>query len=111
MVGGRQFKLKLSNQIALYHSAGHEDWVYSVRWHPSVRGARDQSDCSSVRSVARLLSASMDKTVIVWRADLNAGLWVEEVGRGRRGGGGREGGREEEEGKREEEEVEGKCVP
>jgi hypothetical protein len=49
---------------------GHEDWVHSVSWHPRVPapsggGATTQPAC--------LLSASMDRTMVLWRPDAATG--------------------------------------
>jgi elongator complex protein 2 len=41
--------------------SGHEEWVHSVQWHPPVVTA----DGKRVQPM-RLLSASMDKTMIIW---------------------------------------------
>ncbi|KAJ3677550.1 hypothetical protein LUZ60_003274 [Juncus effusus] len=43
----------------------HEDWVYSVQWHPSQQMS--------------LLSASMDKTMMIWRPERNSGIWMNVV--------------------------------
>uniref|UniRef100_A0A6A7G1A1 Elongator complex protein 2 n=1 Tax=Hirondellea gigas TaxID=1518452 RepID=A0A6A7G1A1_9CRUS len=55
--------------------SGHEDWVYSVCWHPmkvNEHGEKHQP--------MSLLSASIDKTMIIWKPDLlNDGVWVDEV--------------------------------
>ena len=53
--------------ICLY--LGHEDWVYSVRWQPLRQGSETPS----------LLSASMDKTMVLWTHDNESGLWMEQV--------------------------------
>ncbi|XP_078432855.1 elongator protein 2 isoform X3 [Wolffia australiana] len=55
---------------------GHEDWVYSVQWHPLLPGStclvqRDQS--------LSILSASMDKTMMIWRPEKTTGIWVNAV--------------------------------
>jgi elongator complex protein 2 len=42
--------------------AAHEDWVYSVAWSPRVRDA----ETKAVLQPMRLLTASMDRTMIVW---------------------------------------------
>lgn len=46
---------------------GHDDWVYSCRWSPPPS------------QPLTLLSASMDKTMILWRPHPENGLWFEEV--------------------------------
>lgn len=51
--------------------AGHESWVYAVSWN---------SDNHT------LLSASLDKTMIIWGYDEDAGLWLEKVRVGEVGG-------------------------
>ncbi|XP_067123610.1 elongator complex protein 2 [Centruroides vittatus] len=56
-------------------SAGHEDWVYSIHWLPS-----------KTISDAKLLSASMDKTMILWEFDEISGIWLEKIRVGEVGG-------------------------
>ncbi|CAJ0560163.1 unnamed protein product, partial [Mesorhabditis spiculigera] len=51
---------------------GHEDWVHSVSWDHSGK---------------RLVSASSDKTVIVWTEDELSGVWTDMVRLGLVGGG------------------------
>ncbi|KAH0618021.1 hypothetical protein JD844_016940 [Phrynosoma platyrhinos] len=60
--------------------AGHENWVYAVHWQPSFfkDGRMEQP--------MRLLSASMDKTVILWAPDDESGVWLEQVRVGEVGG-------------------------
>ncbi|GFN75662.1 elongator complex protein 2 [Plakobranchus ocellatus] len=58
--------------------SGHENWVYSVKWKPMEKGSSDQS--------IKLLSASMDKTMILWSPDPESGIWTEEVRVGDVGG-------------------------
>ncbi|XP_060110502.1 elongator complex protein 2 [Heteronotia binoei] len=60
--------------------AGHENWVCAVHWQPSffTDGRREQP--------MRLLSASMDKTVILWAPDEESGVWLEQVRVGEVGG-------------------------
>ncbi|XP_059152912.1 elongator complex protein 2-like [Physella acuta] len=61
--------------------AGHENWVYSVRWQPAQITAS-----GGCHQPLKLLSASMDKTMILWSPDLATGLWMEEVRVGDVGG-------------------------
>lgn len=49
---------------------GHEDWVYSVEWQPP--GTKNQQTMS-------VLSASMDKMMMIWRPEKTTGIWVNAV--------------------------------
>uniref|UniRef100_A0A803W9P8 Elongator complex protein 2 n=1 Tax=Ficedula albicollis TaxID=59894 RepID=A0A803W9P8_FICAL len=60
--------------------AGHENWVYAVHWQPSL------SKDGSMQQPMRILSASMDKTVIIWEPDKESGVWLEQVRVGEVGG-------------------------
>ena len=61
---------------------GHEDWVYSVYWHPRVKNA----DGKYTQPLC-LLSASMDKTMMIWRPqEEENGVWINEVRVGEIGG-------------------------
>ncbi|CAH2283887.1 elongator complex 2 [Pelobates cultripes] len=60
--------------------AGHENAVYAVHWQPSFL-----KDGSIVQPMS-LLSASMDKTMILWRPDAECGVWLEQVRVGEVGG-------------------------
>jgi elongator complex protein 2 len=53
---------------------GHEDWVYSVEWQPPslVEG----NECYQPESI---LSASMDKTMMIWQPERKTGLWMNVV--------------------------------
>lgn len=42
--------------------SGHEDWVYSVAWRPAERTAADKEPLQRME----LLSASMDRTTVLW---------------------------------------------
>ncbi|NXI48443.1 ELP2 protein, partial [Galbula dea] len=53
--------------------AGHENWVYAVHWQPSF------SKDGSMQQPMRILSASMDKTVIIWEPDQESGVWLEQA--------------------------------
>ncbi|XP_035827698.1 elongator complex protein 2 [Aplysia californica] len=60
---------------------GHENWVYSIRWQPAQYTG--DGKCSQAM---KLLSASMDKTMILWSPDKGSGVWVEQVRVGDVGG-------------------------
>lgn len=55
---------------------GHEGWVYSVQWHRSESASQD----------LQLLSASIDKTIILWRYNKEVGVWMEDARLGEVGG-------------------------
>ncbi|KAM4631293.1 elongator complex protein 2 [Polymixia lowei] len=60
--------------------AGHENWVYGVHWQPPLyKGGKLHQPLS-------LLSASMDKTMILWAPEEGSGVWVEQVRVGEVGG-------------------------
>ncbi|XP_071484227.1 elongator complex protein 2-like [Diadema antillarum] len=74
--GECQYSVSLESVLA-----GHEQWVYAVHWQRLVEveaGKWHQPLC--------LLSASMDKTMIVWRFDEASGVWLDEVRVGEVGG-------------------------
>ena len=81
---GHTFKYQEDWFSAILESVlyGHEDWVYSVYWHPIITkedGTKSQPLC--------LLSASMDKTMMVWRPqEEENGIWINEVRVGELGG-------------------------
>ncbi|XP_016051456.1 PREDICTED: elongator complex protein 2 isoform X3 [Miniopterus natalensis] len=60
--------------------AGHENWVNAVHWQPSFY--KD----GVLYQPMRLLSASMDKTMILWAPDEESGVWLEQVRVGEVGG-------------------------
>ncbi|XP_004312081.1 elongator complex protein 2 isoform X3 [Tursiops truncatus] len=60
--------------------AGHENWVNAVHWQPSFY--KD----GVLQQPVRLLSASMDKTMILWAPDEESGVWLEQVRVGEVGG-------------------------
>ena len=51
---------------------GHEDWVFSAAWQPPQS---DGNACSAAASVPCLLSASMDRTMMLWRPEASTGAW------------------------------------
>ncbi|CAA7395598.1 unnamed protein product [Spirodela intermedia] len=55
---------------------GHEDWVYSVEWHPPLPVSTNVTERCQPLSI---LSASMDKTMMIWRPEKTTGIWVNAV--------------------------------
>lgn len=51
---------------------GHEDWIYTAKWHRHQRG----SSPSSPPDKLELLSASADNSLSVWEADPASGIWI-----------------------------------
>lgn len=76
------FNVKGTAFVVLLESvmAGHEGWVYSVQWHPKIlkEGHSHQPMI--------ILSASIDKTMILWHLDEQSALWSEKVRIGEVGG-------------------------
>eukprot|EP00066_Takifugu_rubripes_P017915 XP_011607181.1 PREDICTED: elongator complex protein 2 isoform X1 [Takifugu rubripes] len=71
----REFAVSLETVLA-----GHENWVYGLHWQPpTYKGGELQQQLS-------LLSASMDKTMIIWAPEEGSGVWVEQVRVGEVGG-------------------------
>lgn len=46
---------------------GHEDWIYSAKWHTQPNGK------------VQLLSTSADNSLAIWEADPSSGIWVSMV--------------------------------
>ncbi len=64
---GKYVKYSLNLESVLY---GHEDWIYTVKFHPKL------ADGSQPMI---LMSASMDKTLVVWRYDELNSIWIDAV--------------------------------
>ncbi|KAI8059417.1 WD40-repeat-containing domain protein [Gilbertella persicaria] len=59
---------------------GHDDWVFSVEWQrPFLQGDR-------LVQPLRLISASIDKSMMIWSPDADTGVWVNESRMGDIGG-------------------------
>ncbi|KMS97309.1 hypothetical protein BVRB_6g156340 [Beta vulgaris subsp. vulgaris] len=52
---------------------GHEDWVYSVQWQPPSIASTERGGYIQPQSI---LSASMDKTMMIWRPERTSGIWM-----------------------------------
>lgn len=55
---------------------GHEDWVYSAEWQPPSSSSLEGIACYQPQSI---LSASMDKTMMIWQPERNTGIWMNVV--------------------------------
>ncbi|XP_015587414.1 probable elongator complex protein 2 [Cephus cinctus] len=60
--------------------SSHEGWIYGIHWHPAkiCNGKYDQP--------MKLLSSSLDKTMIIWEPDPVSGIWLESIRVGDVGG-------------------------
>ncbi|MCJ8746241.1 hypothetical protein PDJAM_G00139520 [Pangasius djambal] len=74
-VKGKTYAVSLETVLA-----GHENWVYGIHWQPPF------SKGGTVEQPLSLLSASMDKTMILWGPEEATGVWVEQVRVGEVGG-------------------------
>ena len=52
---------------------GHEDWVHSVAWKPHSNDSNDSDDSDDSEAAPCLLSASMDRTMVLWVPDKATG--------------------------------------
>ncbi|MQM02866.1 hypothetical protein Taro_035635 [Colocasia esculenta] len=71
VAGSSSFQISLESLLI-----GHEDWVYSVEWHPPLPACGNETERYQPLSI---LSASMDKTMMIWRPERTTGIWVNAV--------------------------------
>ncbi|XP_054712715.1 elongator complex protein 2-like [Uloborus diversus] len=71
---GHKYSILLESVLS-----GHENWIYSVKWKHCKRGPFNDSK-------VQILSASMDKTMIIWELDSSSNIWTEKVRVGEVGG-------------------------
>ncbi|CAM0135097.1 unnamed protein product [Umbelopsis sp. WA50703] len=64
---------------------GHDDWVYSVCWQRPI-AVKDEQGQTKIHQPMRILSASSDKSMMIWRPDPDTGVWINEVRVGEIGG-------------------------
>ncbi|XP_063239821.1 elongator complex protein 2 [Bacillus rossius redtenbacheri] len=62
--------------------SGHDGWVYGVTWFPPVHSGGGSGE----RRGLQLLSSSLDKTMILWEAHGQSGVWLETARLGEVGG-------------------------
>ncbi|KAJ3177298.1 Elongator subunit elp2 [Geranomyces variabilis] len=66
----------------------HDDWVHSVNWQPAILHLT-RTLVASAKSYAQpmsLISASADKSIMIWRPDSASEAWVNQVRLGEVGG-------------------------
>lgn len=73
MINDREYNITLESVLC-----GHEGWVYGVHWQPTE--GKNNNNCM------RLLSSSLDKSMIIWELDDATGIWIEKVRVGEVGG-------------------------
>ena len=61
---------------------GHDDWVYTINWQP----ARASEKTGRYYQPMALLSASTDKSMMIWKPDEATGVWVNNTQVGEVGG-------------------------
>ncbi|KAG9132132.1 hypothetical protein Leryth_025335 [Lithospermum erythrorhizon] len=69
--GSSYFQMSMESLII-----GHEDWVYSVEWQPPMTSSVEGNEYYQPQSI---LSASMDKTMMVWQPEKTTGIWINVV--------------------------------
>lgn len=69
-VGPTAYQVSLESLLV-----GHEDWVYSVQWQPSL----PSKNGDIYHQPMSILSASMDKKMMIWRPEKTTGIWINEV--------------------------------
>ncbi|KAJ8316643.1 hypothetical protein KUTeg_005804 [Tegillarca granosa] len=85
-IKGNTFKFNYNKEVVVFAVSlesvlhGHENWIYSIKWQPKLK-----TDTGYHQPMC-LLSASMDKTMILWKPDPESGVWVEDVRVGEVGG-------------------------
>jgi elongator complex protein 2 len=69
VAGNASYQVSLESLLV-----GHEDWVYSVEWQPPTLLLNAEA-----HQPMSILSASMDKMMMIWRPEKNTGLWINSV--------------------------------
>ncbi|KAL5828211.1 hypothetical protein ACOSQ4_020008 [Xanthoceras sorbifolium] len=71
VAGSSSYQISLESLLI-----GHEDWVYSVAWEPP---SATSSDANGYKQPLSILSASMDKTMMIWQPERTTGIWMNVV--------------------------------
>ncbi|CAG8482441.1 4900_t:CDS:10 [Cetraspora pellucida] len=54
---------------------GHDDWVYSVCWQPSIPIVDEKGNVRYHQPMS-ILTSSSDKSMMIWKPDQDTGVWV-----------------------------------
>lgn len=57
---------------------GHDDWVFSISWQKPTL-VQNQDGTKQYHQPMALVSASSDKSMMIWKPDLETGVWLNEV--------------------------------
>lgn len=71
VAGSSSFQVSLESLLI-----GHEDWVYSVMWQPPLVASMEGDAYYQPQSI---LSASMDKTMMIWQPEKTSDVWMNVV--------------------------------
>ncbi|XP_002526286.2 elongator complex protein 2 isoform X2 [Ricinus communis] len=71
VAGSSSYQISLESLLI-----GHEDWVYSVEWQPPSTTLAEGTIYHQPQSI---LSASMDKTMMIWQPERKSGIWMNVV--------------------------------
>ncbi|CAI9785400.1 unnamed protein product [Fraxinus pennsylvanica] len=71
VAGSSSYQISLESLLI-----GHEDWVYSVQWQPPQSSSTEGMEFYQPQSI---LSASMDKTMMIWQPEKTTGIWINVV--------------------------------
>ncbi|KAG6405600.1 hypothetical protein SASPL_133191 [Salvia splendens] len=71
VAGSSSYQISLESLLI-----GHENWVYSVEWQPPQSSSIDGIECYQPQSI---LSASMDKTMMIWQPEKTTVIWMNMV--------------------------------
>ncbi|OIW12916.1 hypothetical protein TanjilG_15836 [Lupinus angustifolius] len=70
LAGSSSYQVSLESLLI-----GHEDWVYSVKWQPPLKSVIGDE----YYQPQSILSASMDKTMMIWQPEKTSGVWMNVV--------------------------------
>ncbi|XJO78424.1 hypothetical protein BDV3_002867 [Batrachochytrium dendrobatidis] len=87
-----QFKILCNSETQSYTMMldallmGHDDWVHSVNWQPAVWRTDELTKEKTYHQPLTLISASADKSIMVWQPDTHSESWIYKARLGEVGG-------------------------